>query len=111
MLKGLGGLGDMAKMMKAAKEMQEKMGQMQADLDNIMVTGESGAGLVTATCTAKGELKGLEYLRQLKTPNKKPRRATNKRWHAWPKTWGCHPAWGCPVKRTEWWIEIQISTP
>lgn len=60
MLKGLGGLGDMAKMMKAAQEMQSKVGQMQDDLGNITVTGESGAGLVKATATAKGELKGLD---------------------------------------------------
>ena len=60
MLKGLGGLGDMAKMMKQAQEMQGKMAQMQDDLENIMVTGESGAGLVKATATAKGELKALD---------------------------------------------------
>lgn len=60
MLKGLGGLGDMAKMMKQAQEMQGKMEQMQDDLNSIMVTGESGAGLVKATATAKGELKGLD---------------------------------------------------
>ncbi len=60
MLKGLGGLGDMAKMMKQAQEMQSKMAQMQEDLENVMVTGESGAGLVKATATAKGELKGLD---------------------------------------------------
>ena len=60
MLKGLGGLGDMAKMMKAAQEMQGKMAQMQEDMDCITVTGESGAGLVKATATAKGELTGLD---------------------------------------------------
>ncbi len=60
MLKGLGGLGDMAKMMKQAQEMQGKMAQMQDDLDGISVTGESGAGLVKATATAKGELKALD---------------------------------------------------
>ena len=60
MLKGLGGLGDMAKMMKAAQEMQTKMAQMQEDMHNVMVSGESGAGLVKATCTAKGELKSLD---------------------------------------------------
>ncbi len=60
MLKGLGGLGDMAKMMKAAQEMQAKMAELQADLDKIVVTGESGAGLVRARATAKGELTGLE---------------------------------------------------
>ena len=60
MLKGLGGLGDMAKMMKQAQEVQGKMAQMQEDLENMTVTGESGAGLVKATATAKGELKGLD---------------------------------------------------
>ncbi|MEO9820643.1 MAG: YbaB/EbfC family nucleoid-associated protein [Paracoccaceae bacterium] len=60
MFKGLGGLGDMAGMMKKAQEMQTKMTEMQDDLHNIMVTGESGAGLVKATATAKGELKALD---------------------------------------------------
>lgn len=59
MLKGLGGLGDMAKMMKAATEMQGKMTQLQADMAAIIVEGQSGAGLVRATATAKGELKSL----------------------------------------------------
>jgi hypothetical protein len=63
MLKGLGGLaglGDMAKMMKAAQEMQGKMAQLQEDLGRIVVTGESGAGLVRARATAKGDLTGLD---------------------------------------------------
>jgi nucleoid-associated protein EbfC len=60
MLKGLGGLGDMAKMMKAAQEMQGKMAEMQEGLERIVVTGESGAGLVKARATAKGELTGLD---------------------------------------------------
>lgn len=60
MLKGLGGLGDMAKMMKAAQEMQGKMAQMQEEMERVIVTGESGAGLVKATATAKGELTGLD---------------------------------------------------
>jgi DNA-binding YbaB/EbfC family protein len=60
MFKGLGAMGDMAKMMKAAQEMQGKMAQMQEDMHNIMVTGEAGAGLVKATCSAKGDLKSLD---------------------------------------------------
>jgi DNA-binding YbaB/EbfC family protein len=60
MLKGLGGLGDMAKMMKSAQELQAKMAQMQEDMNALIVTGEAGAGLVKATCTAKGELKSLD---------------------------------------------------
>ncbi|MBO6884593.1 MAG: YbaB/EbfC family nucleoid-associated protein [Marivita sp.] len=60
MFKGLGQMGDMAKMMKAAQEMQGKMAQMQEDLATMTVTGESGAGLVKATATAKGELTALD---------------------------------------------------
>jgi DNA-binding YbaB/EbfC family protein len=57
---GLGGLGDMAKMMKAAQEMQGKMAEMQAAMANTVVVGESGAGLVKARATAKGEVTGLD---------------------------------------------------
>ena len=60
MLKGLGQMGDMAKMMKAAQEMQGKMAQMQEALETMTVVGESGAGLVKATSTAKGELTALD---------------------------------------------------
>ena len=59
MFKGLGGLGDMGKMMKAAQEMQGKMSQMQEEMVNIMVEGQAGAGMVKATCSAKGDLKAL----------------------------------------------------
>jgi DNA-binding YbaB/EbfC family protein len=60
MFKGLGGLGDMAGMLKKAQEMQARMAEMQENLHTITVTGESGAGLVKATATAKGELIGLD---------------------------------------------------
>ena len=59
-LGGLGGLGDMAKMMKAAQDMQVKMAEMQEELSRTVVMGESGAGLVKARATAKGELTGLD---------------------------------------------------
>lgn len=59
-LGGLGGLGDMAKMMKAAQDMQAKMAELQEELARTVVIGESGAGLVRARATAKGELTGLE---------------------------------------------------
>ena len=60
MLKGFGGFGDMGKMMQAAQDMQEKMAKVQEDLATITVTGESGAGLVKATATAKGDLTALD---------------------------------------------------
>ena len=71
MLNGLGGLGDMTKMMKTAQEMQGKMAQMQDDLANISITGESGAGLVTATANAKGILTGLNIDASIFDPNEK----------------------------------------
>ncbi len=59
MLKGLGQIGDMAKMMKQAQKMQAEMAGVQERMTEIMVTGEAGAGMVTAEANAKGELKGL----------------------------------------------------
>lgn len=46
---------DLAGLMKQAQEMQKKMGEAQARLDQLEVTGESGAGLIKVTLTAKGE--------------------------------------------------------
>jgi nucleoid-associated protein EbfC len=60
MFKGLGGLGDMAGMLKKAQEMQTRMAEMHESLNTIIVTGESGAGLVKASATAKGELTSLD---------------------------------------------------
>jgi len=60
MLKGLGQIGDMAKMMKAAQDMQQKMADLQAEMNTMIIEGQSGAGLVKATATAKGELKSLD---------------------------------------------------
>ncbi len=71
MLKGLGGLGDMAKMMKAATDMQAKMAELQEELASIEVTGESGAGLVRATATAKGVLTRLDIDPSIFNPEEK----------------------------------------
>ncbi|MEC8796191.1 MAG: YbaB/EbfC family nucleoid-associated protein, partial [Pseudomonadota bacterium] len=51
--------------------MQSKMGQLQDDLASLTVTGESGAGLVTATATAKGELVGLSIDESIFVPSEK----------------------------------------
>jgi DNA-binding YbaB/EbfC family protein len=71
MLKGLGNLGDMAKMMKTAKEMQEKMTALQEEMAVMTVTGESGAGLVKATCTLKSELTALDIDPSIFQPDEK----------------------------------------
>ena len=71
MVKNLGGLADMGKMMKAAQEMEAKMGELQERLNTTYVVGESGAGLVKATATAKGELTGLDIDPTIFDPNEK----------------------------------------
>ncbi len=65
------GMGDMANMMKTAKDMQEKMGVLQDEMNNITVTGESGAGLVKATATAKGDLTALDIDPSIFHPDEK----------------------------------------
>ena len=59
---------DMAGLMKQAQEMQKKMGEAQARLDEVEVTGEAGAGLVKVTLTAKGEPKGVSIDRTAVDP-------------------------------------------
>ena len=71
MFKGLGQMGDMAKMMKAAQEMQTKMSALQEELNTMTVVGESGAGLVKATSTAKGELTALDIDPSIFQPDEK----------------------------------------
>lgn len=68
---GLGALGDMAGMMKKAQEMQVKMAEMQEQLGSIVVIGESGAGLVKARATAKGQMTGLDIDPAILVPSEK----------------------------------------
>ena len=53
------GLGDMGKLMQQAQEMQAKMTEAQERIAAIEATGTSGAGIVSATATARGELRSL----------------------------------------------------
>ena len=50
---------DLMGIMKQAQAMQEKMGSLQAELDEIEVTGASGGGSVRVTMSAKGQMKGV----------------------------------------------------
>ena len=51
---------NLGNLMKQAKAMQEKMETMQAELEEMEVSGESGAGMVKVTLTAKGVLKAVK---------------------------------------------------
>lgn len=52
-----GGLGNI---MKQAQKMQENMQKAQEELQNMEVTGESGAGMVKVTMTGKHDLKKVQ---------------------------------------------------
>ncbi|ENN94212.1 YbaB/EbfC family nucleoid-associated protein [Bartonella bovis] len=51
---------DMMSMMKKAKEMQEKMQQMQDDLANLQITGTAGGGLVSITLNGKNTISAIK---------------------------------------------------
>jgi nucleoid-associated protein EbfC len=64
-------MADFLGMMKQAAQLQSKMQEMQAELDNIEVEGTAGGGLVGVTLTAKGELKGVRIDPSLVKPDEK----------------------------------------
>ena len=46
---------NLGNMMKQAQQMQAKMAELQAALDQAEVTGQSGGGMVTIVTSAKGD--------------------------------------------------------
>ena len=50
---------DMFGMMKQVQAMQQKMADMQAELEALEVEGASGGGMVRVTATAKGQMKNI----------------------------------------------------
>ncbi len=58
-------------LMKQAAQMQAKMQEMQAELDQIEVEGTAGGGMVTVKLSAKGELKGIKIDDSLLKPSEK----------------------------------------
>lgn len=56
-------------MMKQAQEMQAKMAEMQARLDQVEMTGAAGGGLVQVTLTGKGEVRKVKIDKSLVDPN------------------------------------------
>jgi hypothetical protein len=56
---------DLMGLMKQAQTMQARMQEMQAELEQIEVEGQSGGGLVRVTLTAKGAMKAIVIDRSL----------------------------------------------
>ncbi len=50
---------DMFGMMKQVQAMQQKMADMQAELEALEVEGASGGGMVRVVATAKGQMKSI----------------------------------------------------
>jgi DNA-binding YbaB/EbfC family protein len=62
---------DLMGMMGQIKQLQEKMQQLQAELETIEVSGTSGGGLVTVTLTAKGAMTKIAIDPSLMKPDEK----------------------------------------
>jgi DNA-binding YbaB/EbfC family protein len=62
---------DLMGMMGQIKELQEKMQQLQAELETTEVSGTAGGGLVTVTLTAKGAMKKVAIDPSLMKPDEK----------------------------------------
>ena len=59
---------NLGQLMKQAQDMQSKMADMQAKMQEAEVIGASGGGMVTATVNGKGELKRLKIDPKLVDP-------------------------------------------
>jgi len=68
MAKPVGGPPNMQQLMKQAQRMQQQMVAAQEQLANTEVIGTAGGGLVTATVTGGGEVKGIKIAAQAVDP-------------------------------------------
>jgi nucleoid-associated protein EbfC len=64
-------MADFMGLMKQAAQMQAKMQEMQAELDQIEVEGTAGGGMVTVKLSGKGEMKGAKIDDSLLKPSEK----------------------------------------
>ena len=60
---------NLGQMMKQAQQMQAKMAEMQARLDQVEMTGAAGAGMVQVTLTGKGEMRKITIDKSLVDAN------------------------------------------
>tara|TARA_B100002049_G_C15808736_1_gene262011 strand:- start:70 stop:390 length:321 start_codon:yes stop_codon:yes gene_type:complete len=63
-MKGLGN------MMKQAQQLQDKMKQMQDEVANMEISGESGAGMVKVTMTGRHDVRRVEIDQSLMSDDK-----------------------------------------
>jgi nucleoid-associated protein EbfC len=60
---------NLGQLMKQAQQMQQKMTEMQAQLEAVEVTGAAGGGLVAVTLNGKSELKKIKIDKSVLDPS------------------------------------------
>jgi nucleoid-associated protein EbfC len=60
---------NLGQMMKQAQQMQAKMAEMQAALEQVEMTGVAGGGMVQLTLSGKGELRRVKIDKSLLVPD------------------------------------------
>ncbi|HLY44422.1 MAG TPA: YbaB/EbfC family nucleoid-associated protein [Stellaceae bacterium] len=60
---------NLGQLMKQAQQMQQKMAEMQAQLETIEMTGVSGGGMVQLTLNGKGDVKRVKLDKAVVDPS------------------------------------------
>ncbi|MDP6704729.1 MAG: YbaB/EbfC family nucleoid-associated protein [Alphaproteobacteria bacterium] len=62
---------NLGQMLRQAQELQTKMAEMQAKLEQEQISGQSGGGMVRVTLNGKGEMRGLDVDPSLLSPSER----------------------------------------